>query len=143
MTWYEVSNWARPGGECRHNLGYWHDDDWWGIGPGAHSHVGGTPLVERQAPAHLRASAGRRRVDPQAGSRGAHRSEQRHTERVMLGLRLAEGLPVDALDAASVPRAEQYAVEGLLDGQLLSAGRLVLTDRGRLLADAVVRTLII
>ena len=41
MPWYEVSNWARPGGECRHNLGYWHDDDWWGVGPGAHSHVGG------------------------------------------------------------------------------------------------------
>ena len=41
MAWYEVSNWARPGGECRHNLGYWHDDDWWGIGPGAHSHRDG------------------------------------------------------------------------------------------------------
>ncbi len=41
LSWYEVSNWARPGGECRHNLGYWHDEDWWGIGPGAHSHVGG------------------------------------------------------------------------------------------------------
>ena len=65
LTWYEVSNWARPGGECRHNLTYWRGGDWWGFGPGAHSHVGGVRwwnvkhpstyaarLAERTTPAH-------------------------------------------------------------------------------------------
>ncbi len=60
-TAYEVSNWSTsPATRCRHNLGYWRGHHWWGIGPGAHSHVGGSAVVERQAPAGVRVTAGRR-----------------------------------------------------------------------------------
>ena len=61
MPWYEVSNWAAsPEAQCRHNLGYWLDGDWWGLGPGAHSHLDGRAVVERQAPGALRGPARRR-----------------------------------------------------------------------------------
>ncbi len=59
LDWYEVSNWSRPGGQCRHNLGYWDGGQWWGAGPGAHSFVGTDALVECQAPQRLCPGSGR------------------------------------------------------------------------------------
>jgi oxygen-independent coproporphyrinogen-3 oxidase len=140
MAWYEVSNWARPGGECRHNLGYWHDDDWWGIGPGAHGHRGGERWWNVKHPRTYadRLAAGQ----SPAEDREVLTADQRSMERIMLGLRLAEGLDVDGLDAAGRERASIEADEGLLDAAALDAGRLVLTDAGRLLADAVIRRLV-
>jgi putative oxygen-independent coproporphyrinogen III oxidase len=137
LQWYELSNWSRPGGQCRHNLGYWDGGQWWGAGPGAHSFVGTTrwwnvkhPNVYAQHLAHAQLPvAGFEKLDAQA----------RHTEDVMLRIRLRRGLPVELLDAAERERAAVAVSDGLLadDGD-----RLVLTDRGRLLADAVVRTLL-
>lgn len=140
MAWYEVSNWARPGGECRHNLGYWHDDDWWGVGPGAHSHRAGERWWNVKHPRTYadRLAAGQ----SPAEDREVLTAEQRSMERVMLGLRLAEGLAVAELDDDGIERAAVEARAGLLDGQALGSGRLVLTDAGRLLADAVIRRLV-
>ncbi|MEU6646493.1 radical SAM family heme chaperone HemW [Saccharomonospora sp. NPDC046836] len=142
LRWYEVSNWAadEPGARCRHNLGYWHGGDWWGAGPGAHSHVGGVRWWNVKHPA--RYSAVLAEGEPPAAGHEVLTAADRHLERVMLELRLAEGLPLDALDGAGVREARAAAAEGLLLEPALAAGRAVLTDRGRLLADAVVRRLV-
>jgi len=140
LSWYEVSNWAAsPGARCRHNLGYWRGGDWWGAGPGAHSHVGGVRWWNVKHPAKYASLLGAGE-SPEAGREELTR-EDVHLERIMLELRLAEGLPLDALDAAGLAEASAVADEGLLDPAALDGGRAVLTDRGRLLADAVVRRL--
>lgn len=135
LPWYEVSNWARPGGECRHNLGYWHGDDWWGVGPGAHSHVGGRRWWNAK---HPRTYAERLATGaiPEEGAETLTDEDVR-TEQVMLGVRLAEGLPVAG---RIVPH--DLADRGLVDPAALAAGRLVLTRDGRLMADAVARALL-
>lgn len=135
LEWYEVSNWARAGGECRHNLGYWRGDDWWGLGPGAHSHVAGRRWwnVKHPLPYAERVLA---HESPQDGSERLT-AEQARMERVMLGVRLRDGLPVDGLD---VP--EHLRTHGWVDGAALDSGRIVLTRSGRLMADAVVRDLL-
>jgi len=143
-AWYEVSNWARtPACACRHNLGYWRGDDWWGVGPGAHSHVGGVRWWNVRHPTAYAARIG-------AGGSPAQAREvlddgQRRAERVLLGVRLAGGLP--AAELADAGRAELPALvgQGLVEPAPLEtgpAGRVVLTRRGRLLADAVVRALL-
>ncbi|MFC4555194.1 radical SAM family heme chaperone HemW [Georgenia faecalis] len=144
LDWYEVSNFARgPEHASRHNLSYWRGHDWWGIGPGAHSHVGGVRWWNVKHPrayaqrleSGLSPAAGREILDPGA----------RELERVLLGVRLAEGLEL-APGTGRVPDAQRSAVASLLAQGLIEfaparAGRVVLTRRGRLLADAVVREL--
>jgi len=140
LAWYEVSNWARsPGARCRHNLGYWRGDDWWGIGPGAHSHVGGTRWWNVRHPADYarRLAAGR----SPAQAREVLDADTRQLETVLLGIRLAEGLRLDAVPADTAQAAQPLADDGLLEPAALDAGRAVLTLRGRLLADTVVRAL--
>jgi len=147
LGWYEVSNWARtPADACRHNLAYWGGDDWWGIGPGAHSHVGGVRWWNVKHPRAYadRLGAGR---SPAAG-REVVQDDAARLERVMLGVRLAEGLPLADLDPAARAAVAGLVADGLVDpaaalgGGVPQARRLVLTRRGRLLADAVVRTLV-
>nr|WP_210767721.1 radical SAM family heme chaperone HemW [Cellulomonas humilata] len=141
LRWYEVSNWARtPADACRHNLSYWRGDDWWGVGPGAHSHVGGVRWWNVK---HPRAYADRldRGLSPAAG-RETVTGDGAVLERLMLGVRLAAGLPLDALPTDARPSVAGLVADGLVDGHEAVGGRrLVLTRRGRLLADAVVRTL--
>ncbi|HET8659118.1 MAG TPA: radical SAM family heme chaperone HemW [Micromonosporaceae bacterium] len=141
LAWYEVSNWARgPAGRCRHNLLYWTGGDWWGLGPGAHSHVGGVRWWNVRHPAAYaqRLAAGRSPGQARELLTGA----ERHTEDVMLRLRLAGGLALSTLDAAGQASAERALTTGLLAPAPYAAGRAVLTLRGRLLADAVVRELL-
>jgi len=142
LGWYEVSNWARtPQDACRHNLSYWRGDDWWGIGPGAHSHVGGVRWWNVK---HPRAYADRldRGLSPAAG-RETVTGDGAVLERLMLGVRLASGLPLDQLPAEARPSVAGLVADGLVDGYAATGGRrIVLTRRGRLLADAVVRTLV-
>jgi putative oxygen-independent coproporphyrinogen III oxidase len=137
LAWYEVSNWSRPGGECRHNLGYWDGGQWWGAGPGAHGYIGTTrwwnvkhpnAYAEKLAGAMLPA-AGFEQLGPDA----------LHTEEVLLKTRLRQGLPLDRLGTAERERAQVAVTDGLL---VTEGDRLVLTPRGRLLADAVVRTVL-
>ncbi len=144
LRWYEVSNWAvSPAAACRHNLGYWLDGDWWGAGPGAHSHLAGARWWNVKHPARyaaLLAAGG----SPEAG-REELTAAERATERVMLRLRLAAGLPLELLDDAGRATAARVAADGLLDAAALgdpSGGRAVLTRRGRLLTDAVVHALL-
>jgi putative oxygen-independent coproporphyrinogen III oxidase len=134
LPWYEVSNWGSP---CQHNLGYWRSHDWWGVGPGAHSHVAGVRWWNVRHPAAYAGALAAGRSPAQA--REVLTDEQRQSERVLLGIRLAEGL-----DRAEVPAATAHAVPLLAsDGLLvLEANRLVLTARARLLADTVVRALV-
>ncbi|OZM79044.1 radical SAM family heme chaperone HemW [Pseudonocardia sp. MH-G8] len=141
MAWYEVSNWARDeDAACRHNLGYWLDGDWWGLGPGAHSHLAGARWWNVKHPARYAA------LLAEGGSPEADRElltdDERHTERVMLRLRLASGLPLELLDEAGATAAARAADDGLLDQAALAGGRAVLTRRGRLLADGVVHALL-
>jgi putative oxygen-independent coproporphyrinogen III oxidase len=141
FSWYEVSNWATTAAaRCRHNLLYWTGGDWWGLGPGAHSHVGGVRWWNVKHPAAYakRVEAG---LSPGLG-REILTGEDRHVEDVMLRVRLRDGLPLSALDAPGLTGAAQGLADGLLDPAAYEAGRVVLTLRGRLLADAVVRDLL-
>jgi len=129
--WYEISNWAREGAQCRHNLGYWRGAAWWGAGPGAHSHVGGVRWWNVRHPRHW-AAALVQGASPAAG-REILDDEQRHSERVMLGIRLAEGLPVADIGPA-VPLVQGWLADGL--AELVPDGpRFRLTVAGRLVAD--------
>lgn len=141
FRWYEVSNWATSdAGRCRHNELYWRGADWWGAGPGAHSHVGGVRWWNVKHPgAYAQAlSEGR---SPGAG-REVLTDEERRVERILLELRLAEGCPLDLLAPAGAAAAARAVADGLLEPEPYGAGRAVLTLRGRLLADAVVRDLV-
>jgi oxygen-independent coproporphyrinogen-3 oxidase len=141
FSWYEVSNWARQEGlRSRHNLAYWTGQDWWGIGPGAHSHVGGVRWWNAKHPAAYAErlargespAVGRETLDPGT----------RRVEDVLLRVRLADGLPVAILDDAGRSAVAGLIADGLVDGAAAIAGRVVLTLRGRLLSDAVVRRLL-
>jgi oxygen-independent coproporphyrinogen-3 oxidase len=141
MAWYEVSNWSTSDAtRCRHNLGYWGDGDWWGAGPGAHGHIGGVRWWNVKHPARY-AAALADGGSPEAG-REQLTADERHEERVLLGVRLAEGLRLSSLGDGGRAAAVRAAEDGLLDTSSLAAGRAVLTRRGRLLADAVVRALL-
>ncbi|MFG1918765.1 radical SAM family heme chaperone HemW [Micromonospora sp. NPDC048898] len=141
LSWYEVSNWARTDdARCRHNLLYWTGADWWGLGPGAHSHVGGVRWWNVKHPS---AYAERLAAGASPGlAREVLTADETHMEDVMLRLRLASGLPLAVLDATGRAGAERALAEGLLAADEYAAGRAVLTLRGRLLADAVVRDLL-
>ena len=139
--WYEVSNWARGvGAACRHNELYWSDANWWGFGPGAHSHVSGVRWWNVKHPSRYAAAlesglspaAGRETLDPAA----------RYTERIMLGVRMRAGLPTSELTTQARGSLSQLASWGLIDMGQLHVDRVVLTQRGRLMADAVVRELL-
>lgn len=141
LSWYEVSNWARTDdARCRHNLLYWTGADWWGLGPGAHSHVGGVRWWNVK---HPTAYAQRLAAGASPGlAREVLTGDEAHMEDVMLRLRLASGLPLAVLDATGRAGAERALADGLLAAEEYAAGRAVLTLRGRLLADAVVRDLL-
>jgi oxygen-independent coproporphyrinogen-3 oxidase len=140
LGWYEVSNWARPGGECRHNLAYWRGDDWWGIGPGAHAHVGGVRWWNVRHPSAYaeRIAAGQ----SPAQAREVLDVEDRRVEDVLLRVRLREGLWLAALTPTGRGVAARAVAEGLAEPSAYDDGRLVLTLHGRLLADALVRDLV-
>jgi putative oxygen-independent coproporphyrinogen III oxidase len=141
FSWYEVSNWAAtPEARCRHNLLYWTGGDWWGLGPGAHSHVGGVRWWNVKHPT----AYAKRLADGVSPGHGRELLSvaDRYVEDVMLRVRLADGLPLAALDDGGRVAAARALGDGLLDPAAYRSGRVVLTLRGRLLADAVVRDLL-
>ncbi|MDQ1542670.1 MAG: hypothetical protein QOK08_308, partial [Actinomycetota bacterium] len=162
--WYEVSNWARASAAAgsvegavsvespeshqgdgaehrsRHNLAYWQGHDWWGVGPGAHSHVGGVRWWNVKHPAAYadRIAAGQ---SPAAG-RETLDDEKRRVERVLLAVRIREGLAVNELTAEGRTAVAGLIADELVEARAAFAGRIQLTLKGRLLADAVVRRLL-
>ncbi len=135
--WYELSSWARSeAARCSHNIGYWRSYDWWGIGPGAHSHVAGRRFWNVRHPARygaLLAAGG----SPEEGSELLTEA-QRGLEAVMLGLRERGGLPLAQLGGAGGLALERELARGRV---VVVDGRVELTRRGRLFADAVIREL--
>ncbi|WP_110241981.1 radical SAM family heme chaperone HemW [Nocardioides gilvus] len=139
LSWYEVSNWARgEQSRCQHNMGYWRGTDWWGVGPGAHSHVGGVRFWNVKHPAAY-AQRLLEGLSPAQGREVLSDSE-RHVERVLLELRLVDGLAIDVLDAHGRAAVPDQVAKGLVE---VVDDRLVLTQQGRLLADGVVRDLLV
>lgn len=140
FAWYEVSNWARSADQrSRHNLAYWRGTDWWGYGPGAHSHVGGLRWWNVKHPAAYaqRLAAG----DSPAAGRERPDERARRLESVLLRSRIVEGLAVAELDESARRAVASLIADGLIEGTQAVRGRIVLTLRGRLMADAVVRAL--
>lgn len=136
FDWYEVSNWARPGGECQHNRIYWVDGNWWGAGPGAHSHLDNRRFFNVKHP--------RRYVEELGAGRLPIKEEEllddaaRHTEAVMLGLRLREGIPESWVHAPE--EISDFISRGLLER---AGGNIRVTGPGRLLADGIITDLLV
>lgn len=140
FDWYEVSNWARSSEQrSRHNLAYWRGSDWWGFGPGAHSHVAGLRWWNVKHPA----AYAQRLAASESPAAGTERPDDgaRLLERVLLQSRLAEGIAVADLPQGNRSRVAGLIADGLVDAASAVRGRVRLTLRGRLLADAVVREL--
>ena len=143
-AWYELSNWARPTARaslatCRHNLGYWGGGQWWGVGPGAHSHVGGLRWWNVR---HPRAYAERLRAgESPAQARERLTPEQQYDEWVLLGIRLADGLPPAGVHEAGLAAVPSLCADGLVQ-RVGDPDRVILTRQGRLLADLVTRRLL-
>jgi oxygen-independent coproporphyrinogen-3 oxidase len=138
--WYEVSNWAvSEDAHCRHNLLYWTGGHWWGIGPGAHSHIGGTRWWNVKHPAAYtqRVEAGR----SPGHAREVLSPEDRRIERILLELRISDGLDLTLLTEKGRAAAQRALAQELVEPLPFADGHAVLTRRGRLLADAVVRDL--
>lgn len=133
FQWYEVSNWARSGAECRHNLAYWRSDDWWGIGPGAHSHIAGTRWWNVRHPSSYgeRLDAGK----SPAQARELLTRDQQRDESILLGIRLREGLVVEPLTDTQRGIIAAAADQGLVVPDWQESGVVALTHKGRLLAD--------
>ena len=141
LDWYEVSNFARtPEHRSRHNLAYWKGGDWWGIGPGAHRHRDGLRSWNVKHPSRYARMLASGEL-PVADSEQVA-AEDRLVERIMLELRIADGLAVDVVPAQNRPMLEVHRDRGHLDPDALDTGRAVLTREGRLLADAVIRDLV-
>lgn len=141
FSWYEVSNWATDDSRrSRHNLAYWQGHDWWGVGPGAHSHVGGVRWwnVKHPAAYAARVIAGE---SPAAG-RETLDAETQRVERVLLLTRIRSGLSTSELDAPGRREVAGLIADELIDPRAALQGTIELTVRGRLLADAVVRRLL-
>ncbi|HEX5201825.1 MAG TPA: radical SAM family heme chaperone HemW [Actinoplanes sp.] len=138
FAWYEVSNWAiSEAARCRHNLLYWTGADWWGLGPGAHSHVGGVRWWNVKHPTTYakRLADG---VSP-GHAREILDDEDRRVEDIMLRVRLSDGIPLAGLDERG---AKQALDDGLLVPEAYAKGQLILNLPGRLLADAVIRDVV-
>lgn len=140
FDWYEVSNWARtPAQRSRHNLAYWRGSDWWGFGPGAHSHVAGLRWWNVKHPA----AYAQRLAASESPAAGTERpdAESRTLERILLLSRIREGIAIDEVPLENRKRVAGLIADGLVDPASAIQGRIQLTLRGRLLADAVVREL--
>lgn len=137
FDWYEISNWAKSDAQRSvHNLTYWQGNDWWGFGPGAHSHIGGTRFWNVKHPAAYaqRLALGH---SPAAGWEKPN-DEAASLEQILLGSRIREGISTQGLDPAAVA---VLIADGLIDGHSALQQRIVLTLSGRLRADEVVRRL--
>ena len=139
FSWYELSNWAKPGSECKHNLAYWQGDNWWGLGPGSHSHIDGERFWNIKHPDTYRNAL--KEGSPIAGSE-VLTAEDIENERVILEIRLPSGIDKASLKSAQLDQVSQYLEGGELDKSAWQNGRIALTANGRLVADRIVRSIL-
>lgn len=141
FNWYELSNWSKPGGQCRHNIAYWNGSMWWGVGPGAHSYFDNRRWwnVKHPATYQQKINAGESPVQ----SEEILSEENLADEYLMLQIRRREGIPHRNLKDSQVSRAAEYVDSGHLDQAEWMAQKLVLTQQGRLIADRIVRDLVL
>jgi putative oxygen-independent coproporphyrinogen III oxidase len=142
-SWYEISNWSKSEDlKSNHNLAYWSGQDWWGYGPGAHSHLGSVRWWNHKHPLSY-ANLLEKNTSPAAG-REQLDSDTAALERILLESRTSEGMSIEQikkLQPGSEAAISQLIADGLIEGPEAIAGKLLLTLKGRLLADAVVREL--
>ena len=139
FNWYELSNWAKPGSECRHNLTYWRGDNWWGLGPGAHSHINGERFWNAKHPSSYAKSLAE--GSAVAGSETLS-AEEKESERIMLEIRLPSGIQKASLKSAQINNLTEFLDGGELNQKAWSEDRIALTPKGRLVADRIVRKIL-
>ena len=141
FNWYELSNWAKVGGECRHNIAYWEGANWWGLGPGAHSHIEGKRFWNVKHP-----NAYRERLESSQSpimDSEVLSDDQKESERIMLEIRLPNGIAKSSLSAESLGRLESYLTGGQISREHWDYGQVSLTLSGRLMADRIVREILL
>jgi oxygen-independent coproporphyrinogen-3 oxidase len=138
LTWYELSNWSKPGHECRHNIAYWENKNWWGLGPGAHSHVDGKRFWNLKHPTTYKQKlfAGQTPIlDSEQLT-----ADQMKDESILLGIRMRAGLEVALLSPHQLEVLAEYRHNGFVE---INEDRVLLTPEGRLIADRIVREITI
>ena len=141
FDWYELSNWAKPNSASKHNLAYWLGDNWWGAGPGAHSHLNGRRFWNVKHP-NLYKEKIESNQSPMAGSESLEEL-QRESERLMLSLRLPTGVAKKTLNEQQLLELSEYVESGHLDQSNWNEGRATLTVDGRLIADRILRQILL
>ena len=141
FNWYELSNWAKPNSQSKHNLAYWLGHNWWGAGPGAHSHINGKRFWNVKHPNLYKQKI-------QANETVILDSEvlkgsQIESERLMLSIRLPQGLEKNTLNNQQILELTDYVNSGHLDEENWNLGRATLTLDGRLIADRIVREILL
>ena len=133
LPWYEISNWAQPGFECQHNLNYWNNQNWWGYGPGAHSHIAGVRWWNVKHPFSYskKLTAEKNAIE----EKEILSTAQINLERVMLALRLKSS---DLKEIVPNATLINWLREGYLKEDL---NNFELTPKGRLLLDTLVNQL--
>ena len=141
LSWYELSNWSKPGHESKHNTAYWKNANWWGLGPGAHSHIDGSRWWNIKHPTQYKSTlfAGN---SPEK-DREVLTPSQQSDESIMLSIRMKQGIALSTLTKSQQDRVAEYSHSGHLDQLQWNEGVLQLTPTGRLIADRIVRELVL
>lgn len=138
LQWYELSNWSKPGHECKHNIAYWENKNWWGLGPGAHSHIDGKRFWNLKHPTTYKANLFNNEspiLDSEILT-----NEQMRDESIMLAIRMRDGIDISSLTPTQLERIESYRESGHIS---MVDKHLQLSPQGRLIADRIVRELVI
>jgi len=141
FDWYELSNWSKPGSQCRHNFAYWNGDNWWGAGAGAHSHIDGRRFWNVKHPA-----AYTQKVNESGNPMQEQEiltADQVRSEEIMLQIRLASGIPLSSLSQGEQSSLPEFLADGYLLVPAWDRGTVVLSQTGRLIADRIVREILL
>jgi oxygen-independent coproporphyrinogen-3 oxidase len=141
FQWYELSNWAKPDSLSKHNLAYWLGENWWGAGPGAHSHLNGKRFWNVKHP-NLYKEKIQSNLSPIADSEVLEEI-QIASEKLMLSLRLPSGVEKESLNQDQISDLSDYVESGHLDLLNWNQGRATLTLEGRLIADQILRQILL
>ena len=141
FDWYELSNWSKPGSQSRHNLAYWYGNNWWGAGAGAHSHIDGRRFWNVKHPATYTQKvleSGNPILEQEILT-----PLQKREEKILLEIRLSSGIALADLSAGEIERLSEFLGEGFLRRDSWDSGRVVLSNTGRLIADRIVREILL